>query len=65
MVPDSDEINLSTVELQVLTELDRLVDFKHFIVHRLICNQFEGNRQKYFCLVIEVKSVPKAGVYIT
>lgn len=25
MVPDSDEINLSTVELQVLTELDRLV----------------------------------------
>lgn len=26
MVPDSDEINLSTVELQVLTELDRLVD---------------------------------------
>lgn len=26
MVPDSDEINLSTVELQVLTELDRLVE---------------------------------------
>lgn len=33
MVPDSDEINLSTVELQVLTELDRLVSgLERFII---------------------------------
>lgn len=38
MVPDSDEINLSTVELQVLTELDRLVELKHFIVLGLTFN---------------------------
>lgn len=38
MVPDSDEINLSTVELQVLTELDRLVDLNDFVLSGLIVN---------------------------
>lgn len=42
MLPDSDEVNLSSIELQILSELDRYMEFSKFVTLHLTLKCFHS-----------------------